>query len=87
MSDPTIVTTGHGRLRGTTEEGVLFFRGVHYGPSTAGTRRFLPPLPAEPWSGIRDATEFGPVCPQQGSWVGDSLADRRTIGAGSRVGA
>jgi para-nitrobenzyl esterase len=68
--DP-IATTTQGKLRGTTEgDNILVFRGIPYGASTASAGRFRPPQPAEAWSGERDATEFGPMCPQQGPLVG-----------------
>lgn len=80
MSDTTVTTTA-GKLQGAKENGVSVFRGIPYGASTAGARRFRPPLPAAPWSGVRDATAFGPICPQQGAVADQALSDQRTIGA------
>jgi para-nitrobenzyl esterase len=55
-----------GKVRGTTERGVYTFKGIPYGESTAGSNRFMAPVPAKSWTGIRDATSFGPSCPQRG---------------------
>lgn len=54
-------TVAGGRLRGELSgDGLVVFRGVPY----ARARRFAPPEPAEPWTGTRDATRHGPICPQ-----------------------
>jgi para-nitrobenzyl esterase len=58
------VDTTAGTVRGWTDGQVASFVGIPYGESTAGVKRFLPPAAAVPWTGIKDATRFGPVCPQ-----------------------
>ncbi|RFU30091.1 hypothetical protein B7463_g6238, partial [Scytalidium lignicola] len=42
---------------------LLQFLGVPYGLSTAGARRFRPPLPVEPSSKTFDASKYGSRCP------------------------
>ena len=79
MSQP-VVDTSAGKLRGVTERGVHRFAGVPYGEPTGGERRFKPPLPRAAWSGIRDAGEFGPICPQLGSLVDPAQSDANVIG-------
>lgn len=81
-SDVSVVTelsviahTSLGRLRGTTEGGVSVWRGIPYARQPLGDRRFLAPAPPEPWSGIRDAVEHGPLPPQGRSFVGGGRDD------------
>lgn len=55
----TVVTTKHGQLRGTAAAGVHRFLGVPYAAPTAGDNRFRPPQPLQPWTGVRDANQYG----------------------------
>src|SRR5262245_52694840 len=67
-SDGAIASTKEGQLRGEqlADRGVVVFRGVHYGQSTAGVARFKAPQRVAKWQGVRDAVKFGPTCPQGG---------------------
>jgi para-nitrobenzyl esterase len=68
--DQGTVTTSSGAVRGHEEDGVLAFLGVPYAEAPAGDLRFRPPLRRTPWSGVRDASEFGPIAPQSPASLG-----------------
>ncbi|WP_257098757.1 carboxylesterase/lipase family protein [Corynebacterium sp. 70RC1] len=46
------------------ELSVRTWRGVPYGETTTGERRFAAPRPAKPWPGVRECTEYGEVAAQ-----------------------
>ncbi|WP_030809365.1 carboxylesterase/lipase family protein [Streptomyces sp. NRRL F-2799] len=58
------VTTGQGAVRGrVAPDGVVSFHGIPYAAPPFGGRRFREPGPPEPWTGVRDATAYGPTAP------------------------
>src|SRR3569832_2134604 len=59
-----VVDTEAGKVSGVTSDGVHIFKGVPYGASTAGANRFMPPQKPQPWSGVRDAFDWGQRPPQ-----------------------
>jgi para-nitrobenzyl esterase len=63
-SENTVVQTKYGKLQGDCEDGLYVFKGVPYAAPPVGGRRWLPPVPAAPWSGTREARQFGRSAPQ-----------------------
>lgn len=66
-----VVRTKSGPVCGVREDtpgrdGIEVFRGIRYGESTAGAKRWTAPKPATPWRNTRVASRFGANCPQSG---------------------
>src|SRR5215469_11610315 len=66
VDDAEVVTVEapSGWLAGARTGQVVCFKGVPFARAPIGVLRWRPPQPAEPWVGVRDATNFGPTCPQ-----------------------
>ncbi|MEU6747781.1 carboxylesterase family protein [Spirillospora sp. NPDC046719] len=60
---PVVRVVG-GAVRGKADAAGRTFLGIPYAAPPTGARRFRPPAPPRAWSGVRDATEQGPLCPQ-----------------------
>jgi para-nitrobenzyl esterase len=60
----TLVETRCGTVEGIVKRGVLQFRGIPFAAPPVGDLRWRPPQPAEPWTGVRRADQFGPMAPQ-----------------------
>jgi len=59
----TVETTA-GKVRGQARMGIHSFKGIPYGASTAGTKRFMAPVKVAPWTGVREAVRYGHQSPQ-----------------------
>ena len=57
-----IANTNYGKIRGIkVKENVLRFTGIPFAKPPVGALRFKAPVDPEPWTGIKDAIEFGPA--------------------------
>ncbi|MDG2308444.1 MAG: carboxylesterase/lipase family protein [Candidatus Binatia bacterium] len=76
MSGP-LVTTPSGKIEGTDLGHCLEFRGVPFAAPPIGPLRFRAPQKPESWTGVRKATAFGAVAPQNDAM---SVVVRRFLG-------
>lgn len=64
-AESSIVKTDKGQVQGYVRNGVLEFRGIPFGKSVGGDRRWTMPEPPEPWSGVLKAMNFAAPCAQK----------------------
>jgi para-nitrobenzyl esterase len=65
-----VVSVAQGRLRGVWRGDLWSFSGIPYARAPIGALRWRPPLEAEDWSEIRDASTFGSIAPQSAAVPG-----------------
>ena len=70
--EPPAVAIKGGEIRGSTLiSGGAVFKGIPFAAPPVGDLRWREPMPVKPWSGIRDATQFGSRCMQNGAGVSE----------------
>jgi len=70
-----VVKTTYGTISGIIEDGILAFKGVPY----AKAQRFMPPQDPDPWDGVLECNDFGPVARQVVPWYPDSVQDEKKL--------
>jgi len=65
-----LAKTAEGSVQGATVGSTNEYLGVPYASPPVGSLRWRAPKPAAHWTGVRNATQFAPHCPQAGSEFG-----------------
>ena len=67
-----IVQTQYGKVAGYVDNGIFVYKGIPY----AKAERFMPPVKADSWEGIRSSRAYGPTAPQEKrtGWYSDEQA-------------
>ncbi len=66
LPDPILINEGLIAGKKASNSNVMVYRGIPYAAPPIANNRWRPPEPPASWSGIRDATNFGPRCVQGG---------------------
>lgn len=59
-----ILETRNGKLQGVERNGMVMFKNIPYAAPPVGELRWRPPQPVQNWTGVRDASRFGPASMQ-----------------------
>ena len=70
--DAQVVNTQFGQVQGSINGSVYQFLGIPFASPPVDTLRWKFPRNPEPWSGVRQVTDFAPVCPQKEFQQGDT---------------
>ncbi|XP_025892292.1 fatty acyl-CoA hydrolase precursor, medium chain-like isoform X2 [Nothoprocta perdicaria] len=85
-TDQPEVVTKYGKIRGNrvtvnaAKRSVDVFLGLPFAKPPVGPLRFSEPKSPEPWEGVRNATSYPPMCPQdkaQGQFFSDYITNRK----------
>jgi para-nitrobenzyl esterase len=64
-SAASVIQIDSGQISGVVDAGVASFKGIPYAAPPVGDLRWRPPQPVQPWTGIRQANQQGPLCMQR----------------------
>jgi len=72
-ADQATITSG--ALHGAVKDGIASFKGIPFAAPPVGPLRWKAPQPVTPWTGVKDATAFGPACLQGGGMGATNSAE------------
>ncbi|MBA3973970.1 MAG: carboxylesterase [Candidatus Solibacter sp.] len=61
---PPVERVDSGQLQGVVEDGVVSYKGIPFAAPPVDDLRWRPPQRVKPWTGVRQAAEFGANCMQ-----------------------
>jgi para-nitrobenzyl esterase len=64
LAQAQVVRAPTGPVSGVQQGDLAVFRGIPYAQPPVGANRWRPPLPASPWTEVRQTSDFGPACIQ-----------------------
>jgi para-nitrobenzyl esterase len=67
---PVAVDGGH--IEGVPQNGTVVYKGIPFAAPPVGDLRWRAPQPAAPWSGVKLADRFSPICMQKGAYPEDA---------------
>jgi len=73
-SDPMVVKTTKGFVKGVEEEGTIAFKGIPY----AKIERFMPPQETAAWDTVMVCDKYGPYAMQVGGFPGTVMSEENT---------
>ncbi len=62
--DARVVATKAGQVEGVVSDGIVAFKGIPFAEPPLDALRWRAPQPVKSWAGVRQASKFGPACPQ-----------------------
>jgi len=70
QESPAVAVSG-GKIRGSALSSGAVFKGIPFAAPPLGNLRWREPGEVKPWSGVRDSTQFGSRCMQNGDGVSE----------------
>ncbi|PWU08497.1 MAG: carboxylesterase family protein [Terriglobia bacterium] len=70
QNSPMVSVTG-GKVQGSSLKGGAVFKGIPFAAPPVGDLRWREPAPVKAWTGVRQATQFGARCMQNGEGVSE----------------
>lgn len=64
QQDPLVVNTKQGKIKGSMIDEVYVYKGIRYAQPPVGQLRWKAPQEPKSWSGVKECTSFGTICPQ-----------------------